>query len=54
MLTKLLGQLAKIGSNLNQITRAVNAHRLTGHSEELSFTLGEIDRLRMQVRELLE
>lgn len=54
LLTKLLGQLAKIGSNLNQITRAINARRLTGHSEELSFTLAEIDRLRVQVRELLK
>jgi mobilization protein NikA len=52
-LIRLLGQLAKIGSNLNQITRAVNSRRLTGHSRELAMTLSEIDRLRAQIRELL-
>lgn len=52
-LMRLLGQLAKIGSNLNQITRAVNSRRLTGHSHQLAITLSEIDRLRAQIRELL-
>jgi len=54
LLTGLLGQLAKIGSNLNQLTRAVNARRLTGHSRELAVTLSEIDGLRAQIRELLK
>lgn len=54
ILTRLLGQLAKIGSNLNQLTRSVNANRLTGHSRELAVTLSEIDMLRAEVRELLK
>lgn len=53
-LTMLLGQLAKIGSNLNQLTRSVNARRLTGHSPELAVTLSKIDRLRAEVREQLK
>jgi len=54
ILTGLLGQLAKIGSNLNQLTRSVNARRLTGHSRELAATISEIDRLRAEIRELLK
>lgn len=54
LLTSLIGQLGKIASNLNQLTRAVNSRRLTGHSRELAVTLSEIDRLRTQIRELLK
>jgi hypothetical protein len=53
LLTKLIGQLAHVGSNLNQIARAANARRLTGHSDELSAILAEMDVLRTQVRELI-
>lgn len=54
LIIQLLGQLARIGSNLNQLTRAANSRRLVGHSDELSFTLAEIDGLRSHVRELLK
>lgn len=53
MLTRLIGQLAHVGSNLNQIARAANGRRLTGHSDELSVALAEIGDLRNQLRELL-
>jgi len=54
LLTRLIGQLARIGSNLNQLTRSANSRRLIGHSDDLAFTLGEIDSLRSQIRELLK
>ncbi len=54
LLTQLIGQLARIGSNVNQLARAANAHRLTGHSDELSVTLAKMDILRTQVRELIK
>lgn len=53
MLTQLIGQLARIGSNLNQLARAGNSRRLLGHCDELSATIAEINYLRSQVRELL-
>jgi len=53
LLAELIGQLARIGSNLNQLTRAANSRRLVGHSDELSATIAEINVVRARVRELL-
>ena len=53
LLAKLIGQLSHVGSNLNQLARAANGRRLTGHSDELSSVLADIDDLRSRARELL-
>ena len=49
VLVRTLGELGRIGSNLNQITRQVNAGRLHGHDAELSRALADVDALRGRI-----
>ncbi|RSC31180.1 plasmid mobilization relaxosome protein MobC [Agrobacterium sp. FDAARGOS_525] len=53
VLGRTLGELGRIGGNLNQITRQVNAGRLHGHDAELSRTLADVDALRGRIREII-
>ncbi|WDZ77152.1 plasmid mobilization relaxosome protein MobC [Ensifer adhaerens] len=53
LLARTLGELGRIGGNLNQLVRRANGGRLAGHDAELSETLAGIDALREQVRDLL-
>ncbi|MBY4591954.1 plasmid mobilization relaxosome protein MobC, partial [Rhizobium redzepovicii] len=48
-----LGELGRIGGNLNQLVRRANGGRLAGHDAELSETLLGIDALRDRIRDLL-
>lgn len=53
LLARTLGELGRIGGNVNQLTRRANAGRLTGHDPELSTTLTEIEALRYRIRDML-
>lgn len=53
VLAQTLGELGRVGGNLNQITRRANAGKLSGHDAELSCTLSGIDTLRERIRGLL-
>lgn len=53
LLTRTLGELGRIGGNLNQLVRRANAGKLVGHDPDLSRTLTEIDMLRDRIRGLL-
>ncbi len=53
LLTQTLGELGRIGGNLNQIARRVNAGRLAGHDAELAQTLTGVDGLRDRIREIV-
>lgn len=53
VLVQTLGELGRIGGNLNQITRQVNASRLHGHDVELSRTLADVDALRGRIWEII-
>ena len=53
VLARTLGELGRIGGNLNQMVRRANGGRLAGHDAELSETLSGIDALRQRLRDLL-
>ncbi|MGO6935875.1 plasmid mobilization relaxosome protein MobC [Rhizobium ruizarguesonis] len=53
ILVKTLGELGRIGGNLNQLTRRANAGKLAGHDANLATTLAGIDALRTRVREII-
>ena len=53
LLARTLGELGRIGGNLNQAIRRANAGKLTGHDAELSKTIDGIDALRQRIRSLL-
>lgn len=53
VLVKTLGELGRIGGNLNQLTRRANAGKLAGHDADLATTLAGIDALRTRVREII-
>ena len=53
ILVRMLGELGRIGGNLNQLTRRANAGKLVGHDANLATTLAGIDALRMRVREII-
>lgn len=53
VLARALGELGRIGGNLNQLTRRANGGMLSGHDAELSETLSGVDALRKRLRELL-
>ncbi|KQW84465.1 plasmid mobilization relaxosome protein MobC [Ensifer sp. Root127] len=53
LLTQTLGELGRIGGNLNQIARRANTGRLAGHDAELTQTLAGIDGLRDRIREIV-
>jgi hypothetical protein len=53
LLTQTLGELGRIGGNLNQLSRRANAGKLSGHDAELTATLAGIDALRARIRDML-
>lgn len=53
LLTQALGHLARIGGNLNQLSRRANAGKLTGHDAELARTLAEVNLLRDRLRAVI-
>jgi hypothetical protein len=54
LLTRTLGELGRIGGNLNQIVRRANAGRFAGHDVELTQTLAGVDGLRDLIREIVQ
>lgn len=53
LLTRTLGELGRIGGNLNQLVRRANSGKLVGHDAELFRTLAELDALRTHVRDII-
>ncbi|MBM3095684.1 plasmid mobilization relaxosome protein MobC [Ensifer sp. T173] len=53
LLAQALGNLGRIGGNLNQLARRANAGKLLGHDAELAQTLVGIDALRDRLREII-
>jgi len=53
ILVRTLGELGRIGGNLNQLTRRANAGKLAGHDADLAATLAGIDVLRGRIREIV-
>lgn len=53
LLTQALGQLGRIGGNINQLSRRANAGKLPGHDAELAEALVGIDTLRDRLREIM-
>ncbi len=53
VLVRTLGELGRIGGNLNQLVRRANAGKLAGHDADLAATLAGIDALRTRVREIV-
>jgi len=53
LLTRTLGELGRIGGNLNQMVRLANSRKFSEHDAELTASLSEIDALRSRLRELI-
>lgn len=53
VLAWILGEIGRVGGNLNQLVRLANAGRIAGHHEELSRILADVDAVRFRLRELL-
>ena len=53
LLARMLGELGRVGSNMNQLARRSNAGKLEGYQRQLSETITEIDMLRSRIRELI-
>ncbi|ANV24587.1 plasmid mobilization protein [Agrobacterium pusense] len=53
ILVQMLGELGRIGGNLNQLTRRANARKLVGHDADLATTLVGINALRTRIREII-
>nr|WP_189636745.1 plasmid mobilization relaxosome protein MobC [Rhizobium phaseoli] len=53
VLARTLGELGRVGSNLNQLVRRANSGRLTGHDAELAASLAGVDALRDRIRAML-
>lgn len=54
LLTSTLGELGRIGGNLNQLVRRAHVGKFPGHETELVHTLDEINVLRDGLRELIK
>ncbi len=52
LLAQLLGQLGRLGGNLNQVSRAINSRQITGTTELLPL-ITAIDDLRKHIRDIL-
>ncbi len=52
-LARTLGELGRIGGNLNQLVRLANSGRIAGRDDELSRILTDVDAVRSRLRELL-
>lgn len=53
LLGRMLGELGRVGGNINQLARRANAGKLEGYERQLSNTIAEIDMLRSRIRELI-
>jgi hypothetical protein len=53
LLGRTLGELGRVGGNINQLTRRANAGRLEGHDLELAQSLAGLDALRERIRGML-
>lgn len=53
LLTQTLGELGRVGGNLNQLARRANAGKLSGYDAELAVSLAELDALRGRLREII-
>lgn len=53
LLARTLGELGRVGGNINQLTRRANAGKLLGHDAELASALTELDTLRGRLREVI-
>lgn len=53
LLARILGELGRVGGNLNQMVRRANSGQLSGATAELLQALAEIDALRDHLRELV-
>lgn len=54
LLTRTLGEVGRIGGNLNQLVRRANSGKLVGYDAELSNALSGINALRDRIREVIE
>jgi len=52
-LARTLGELGRVGGNLNQLVRLANSGRIAGRDDELSRILTDVDAVRSRLRELL-
>lgn len=53
LLARIVGELGRVGGNLNQLVRRANGGRLAGHDADLSKTLSGIEALRQRIRDML-
>lgn len=53
ILVRTLGELGRIGGNLNQLVRRANVGKLAGHDADLTTTLAGIDSVRSRIREIV-
>ena len=53
VLVRTLGELGRIGGNLNQLVRRANVGKLAGHDADLTATLAGIDSVRSRIREIV-
>ena len=53
LLAQALGELGRVGGNINQLARRANAGKLSGHDAELASALTELDVLRGRLREII-
>lgn len=53
LLTRALGELGRIGGNLNQLVRRANSGKLIGYDADLAQTLSGIDTLRHHLRGII-
>lgn len=52
-LARTLGELGRVGGNLNQLVRLANSGRIAGHEGDLARVLADVDAVRFRLRELL-
>lgn len=52
-LARALGELGRVGGNLNQLVRLANSGRITGREDELANVLADVGALRSRLRDLL-
>lgn len=53
LLAQTLGELGRVGGNLNQLVRLANSGRMTGHGGDIASILADVDMVRLRLRELL-
>lgn len=54
LLAQTLGELGRVGGNVNQLARRANAGKLPGHDPELAIALVDLDALRGRLREIIQ